>query len=279
MIDLHTHTNESDGSSSPRDLIAAAAEAGIRHLAITDHDTFAGCRQAREAAASSGVRLIRGIEISTRENGRPIHLLAYFPEDSPGEPFLDWLGSLMARRVSRNERLAQRLGELGRPVSVAEAEHLGKSITGRVHFARVMMRKGYVGSIQEAFHRYLGETAPGYVEVDDPPVAEAIERVRAGRGLPVIAHPGRYRMPNEAEFLRRLAASGLGGIEVAHSDHHAEDVERYRRIAESLQLVATGGSDYHGDVKPGVRLGHGSNGQMKIPPEWIDRLCDAISRG
>lgn len=278
MIDLHTHTNESDGSSSPIELIRAASEAGIAHLAITDHDTFAGFVQAREEARRLGIELIRGIEISTRDNGRAIHLLAYFPDGSPGESFHDWLGGMMARRASRNERLAHRLAELNLPVAVAEAEQLGKSVTGRVHFARVMIRKGYVGSIQEAFRRYLGEDAPGYVEVDDPPVVEAIERVREGSGLPVIAHPGRYRLPDEGEFFRRLAGAGLGGIEVMHSDHDARHVERYGQIADTLRLVATGGSDYHGDVKPGVRLGHGGNGRTKIPPEWIDGVRDAISR-
>lgn len=278
MIDLHTHTNESDGSLTPGELIAAAAGAGLRHLAITDHDTFAGFLQARESARDSGLELIRGIELSTRDNGRPIHLLAYFPDDVAGGTFEDWLGALSRKRVERNERLSNRLTELRKPVSVAEAEALGRSITGRVHFARVMIRKGYVASIQEAFRRYLGENAPGYVEVDDPPVAAAIEKVREAGGLPVVAHPGRYRLANEVEFFRRLAAAGLGGVEVIHSDHRGHDAERYRDLASTFGLIATGGSDYHGDVKPGIRLGYGDCGQMPIPESWINEIREAISR-
>lgn len=278
MIDLHTHTNESDGSLAPSELIAAAEAAGIRHLAITDHDTFAGYERALEPARRAGIELLRGIEVSTRDNGRPVHLLAYFPEDWRGEIFETWLGELARRRADRNRRLSARLAELDKPVSVAEAEELGRSVTGRVHFARVMVRKGYVKSIPEAFRRYLGEDAPGYVEVDDPPVTEAIERVRAAGGLPVIAHPGRYRLANEIEFFGRLAGAGLGGVEVVHSDHRSSDVDRYRRIAADLGLVVTGGSDFHGDVKPQIRLGYGDNGAMRIPEAWIAGVRDAISR-
>lgn len=279
MIDLHTHTNESDGSHAPAELIAVAKAAGLRHMAITDHDTFAGYLRARELARQAGIELIRGIELSTRDNGRPIHLLAYFPDDWAGERFEEWLGELAAKRADRNQRLAKRLTELQRPVSVAEAEELGRSITGRVHFARVMMRKGYVKSIQDAFRRYLGEDAPGYVEVDDPPVTEAIERVREAGGLPVIAHPGRYRLSDEVAFLARLAAAGLGGLEAVHSDHGDSDADRYVRLAADLGLVVTGGSDFHGDVKPRIRLGYGDCGRMPIPEDWIAGVHDAISRG
>jgi predicted metal-dependent phosphoesterase TrpH len=279
LIDLHTHTNESDGSLSPGELISAAAGLGIRHLAVTDHDTFSGYLLAREAARDVGIHLLRGIELSTRDNGRPIHLLAYFPDNSIAEAFAQWLDALRVQRTSRNARLARKLEELNRPVTVAEAEELGKSITGRVHFARVMIRKGYVQSIQEAFRRYLGEDAPGYVEVDDPPVVDAIQRVRDAGGLPVVAHPGRYRLADELSFFKRLTASGLGGVEVVHSDHREREVERYGQVAAALRLVATGGSDFHGDFKPGIRLGHGDRGQMPIPADWIDSVRDAISRG
>jgi predicted metal-dependent phosphoesterase TrpH len=279
LIDLHTHTNESDGSLAPGDLIGAATTAGLRHLAITDHDTFAGYERAREPARQAGIELIRGIELSTRDNGRPIHLLAYFPAELRGDGFTQWLGELARNRTERNERLAARLAELERPVSVAEAEALGRSITGRVHFARVMLRKGYVKSIPEAFRRYLGEDAPGYVEVDDPPVAEAIERVRRAGGLPVIAHPGRYQLANDQAFLKSLMTAGLGGVEAVHSDHDPFHAARYQKLAEDLGLIATGGSDFHGDVKPGIRLGHGDCGRMPIPETWIAAVHDALSRG
>ncbi len=277
MIDLHTHTNESDGSYTPEELIRAATAAGLQSLAITDHDTFNGYSKAREFAERAGLDLIRGIELSTRDGKRPIHLLGYFLGPEPDAEFLSWLTGLGGRRQARNILLAERLERLGVPVQVEEANQLGRSVTGRVHFAYVMIRKGYVQSIQEAFRRYLGEDAPGYVEVDDPPVEEAIARLRRSGGFPVIAHPGRYRLADDLAFLQRMAAADLGGVEAVHSDHGVREMQRYESLAAKLDLLTTGGSDFHGDVKPGVRLGYGDNGKAQIPPQWLDRMRRAIS--
>jgi hypothetical protein len=280
LLDLHTHTNESDGSFSPAQLVAAATSSGVRALAITDHDTFEGYLAARGAARDAGVDLICGIELSTRYRGRPIHLLGYFLRTAPTLDFSKWLRELAERRRDRNRRLAKRLTEVGAPVTVEEAEAIGRTITGRVHFARILQAKGYATSIQDAFRRYIGEGAPAYVEVEDPAVVDAIAQVRRANGFPVIAHPGRYRMgpADEEAFLNQAASAGLGGIEAIHSDHDPAQTARYRELANRLGLAATGGSDFHGDAKPYVRLGHGDQGRLPIPLDWLDTLRDAVSR-
>lgn len=279
MLDLHTHTNESDGSLSPAELVETALRANLRALAITDHDTFQGYIAARDAAKAAGLDLVCGIEVSSRDDRKGIHVLGYFLTTDPPPDFLAWLNSFVTRRSERNRALAARLRELGLAVDVEEAEALGRTVTGRVHFARVLMSKGFTRSIQEAFDRYLGEGGQAYIEVHDPPASEAVARLRSAGALPVLAHPARYGIHNverETTFIERLIAAGLAGLEVIHSDHEPQDVARYSRLAERYGLLTTGGSDYHGDVKPHVRLGHGNNGQLPIPPEWLDRMRAAV---
>lgn len=277
MIDLHTHTDESDGTCRPAELLERAAAAGISVLGISDHDTLAGYDQARELAGDVGIDLVCGIEISTRGPGGPrgrgsqIHLLGYFANRGAPEEFRQWVSGLQAARADRNRRLALRLQELGLEVRLEEAEALGRSLTGRPHFARVLMRKGYVSSLTEAFRRYLDESAPGYVERDEPPIADAIGRVGRSGGIPVLAHPVRlYRGDDdeEAGAIERLRDQGLRGLECYHSDHEPEDVERYLGVARRLGMVVTGGSDYHGANKPGVHLGSGRAGNVAVPG-WV----------
>ncbi len=274
MIDLHTHTNESDGTRAPAELIRIAKEAGLASLAITDHDTFLGYLQAREAAAQQGIDLIRGIEVSTKYGRKSVHILGYFFGEAPPDSFLEWLSSLATERQARNRLLSERLQTLGVNVTLDEAQALGRTVTGRVHFARVIVQKGYVRSIQEAFDRYLADNAPAYVEPNDPPSEVAVEKLRAAGAFPVVAHLGRYGMAPDKEesFLSLLRTAGLGGIEVIHTDHAAEDVTRYAALAAKYSLLPSGGSDYHGEAKPGVRLGFGDYGRIPIPPQWLARM-------
>ncbi len=190
MIDLHSHTNESDGTFTPLELVDLAAKVGLDALAISDHDTFAGFDQALPAAQSRGLDLVRGIELSTRVPGskvRAVHLLGYFLHQPPSEAFREWLGELIAGRRDRNRRLIASLHEQGIDIDLAEVERLGRTLTGRPHFARLLIQKGYVRSFDEAFRRYLGESAPSYVERFAPFVEAAIQRVIDAGGLPVLA--------------------------------------------------------------------------------------------
>jgi 3',5'-nucleoside bisphosphate phosphatase len=276
LVDLHTHTFESDGTDSPVQLIEKAANLGIRVLAITDHDTLSAHDQAAPKAEELGVRLVRGVEISTKANGRNVHLLAYWFHSAPPEAFRLWLGEMLEYRRERNRKLAERLQALGIPIELAEAEALGRTITGRVHFAKVLIAKGYAKTINEAFNKYIGEDAPGFVMMEDPKTPVAVRKVREHGGVPVIAHPIRLGMKDpevEEAFIREQVDSGLLGLEVIHSDQAGQARDRYRAMARRYGLAPSGGSDYHGDIKPNVRLGSGVEGNVSVPPEWVDALA------
>ena len=283
MIDLHSHTNESDGTYTPQELVDLAAERGLEALAISDHDTFAGYDQALPVARSRGLDLVCGIELSTRVPGsriRTVHLLAYFLRQPPPADFRAWLNELIDGRRDRNRRLIASLHEQGIQIELAEVERMGRTLTGRPHFARILIDKGYVASYEEAFRRYLGETAPTYVERFAPFALEAIERVVGAGGLPVLAHPIRlgYRdAAAEEKFIAELRAGGLGGIEVFHSDQGPAEVERFGALARKLGLAVSGGSDFHGAVKPQIMLGTGFRGNLNIPKSVLDGLRAAAA--
>ncbi|MGP0074007.1 MAG: PHP domain-containing protein [Bryobacteraceae bacterium] len=278
MIDLHSHTNESDGTFTPLELVDLAMDSGIEALAISDHDTFAGFDQALPIARARGLDLVCGIELSTRVPGskvRTVHLLAYFLHQPPAADFREWLDELIAGRRDRNQRLIASLREQGLDINLSEVEKLGRTLTGRPHFARILIDKGYVSSYEEAFRRYLGETAPTYVERFAPYVVAAIQRVIDAGGLPVLAHPIRLGFrdsASEEKFISELRDGGLGGIEVFHSDHRPRDMERYAGIARKYNLAVTGGSDFHGEAKPQISLGTGYNGNLDIPKSVLENL-------
>jgi predicted metal-dependent phosphoesterase TrpH len=279
MVDLHTHTTASDGTDTPEQLVRRALEIGIDTLAITDHDTLDGVDSVLHSAEQSGLNLIRGIELSTRVGAesdprrRNAHLLAYFFAD-PGPEFRVWLLSLRTKRRERNGLIAERLQHLGLDVHLEEAEALGRNITARPHFASVMIRKGYVSSVREAFDVYLGEMGRAYIEREDPPIEEAIERARAAGGVTSLAHAIRLNQPDpvrEADLISGWAEEGLDAIEVWHSDHGQAEEVRYGRIAESCGLARTGGSDFHGEHTPGVLPGIGK-GRLCVPPSVTNEL-------
>jgi len=283
VIDLHTHTNESDGTYSPSELVEAALSAGLEALAITDHDTFAGYDQASPIAGARGLDLVCGIEVNTREareeNGRlrkwDVHLLGYFLHEPPSFAFRQWLVDLLESRRERNAKLVEKLRSMGVDIDLSEVEAIGRTLTGRPHFARVLVNKGYASSHEEAFRKYLGETAPGFVRRDSPHTSMGIQQIIAAGGLPVLAHPIRLgiRDPRrEEQFIAELRDAGLGGIEAQHSDHGPADVERYRAVAKKLGLAVTGGSDFHGSAKPNVRLGTGINGNLAVSRKVLDDL-------
>lgn len=275
MVDLHTHTFESDGTDSPLALIEKAAAAGLKTVAITDHDTFIAHEQAAPRAAELGIRLVCGVEVSTKARNRSVHLLAYWFGGVVPEGFVAWLSEMYEYRRERNRRLALRLQSLGVAIELSEAESLGRTITGRVHFAKVLIAKGYVKTIPEAFDRYIGEDAPGFVLMEDPKTPDAVRKVREYGGLPVLAHPIRLGMKDadaEEAFILEQVEAGLLGLEVMHSDHDEVARARYEALAERYGLARSGGSDYHGDIKPKIFLGRGVEGNVNVPQEWVDKL-------
>jgi len=277
MIDLHTHTNESDGSCTPLELVDRALAMGLDALGISDHDTFAGYDQAVEPAHAYGLDLVCGIELSVRMTARPrsVHVLAYFLHQPPSAEFRDWVNGLLETRRERNRGLVSKLQSMSVPIELSEVERIGRTLTGRPHFARVLIQKGFASDYDDAFRRYFGESGPAFVERQGPTIAEAAAQVSAAGGLSVLAHPIRLGMHDAAAedaLIRELRDGGLRGIEVYHSDHAPADVRRYAALAEKYALAVTGGSDFHGDAKPAVALGTGRNGNLDIPRSLLDLL-------
>ena len=271
MIDLHSHTNESDGSCSPAQLVQEAVRAGVTILGITDHDTFAGYDQALATAAGAGLELVCGIELSTKLQGRSVHLLGYFLGPNGLADFREWVLDLQASRQERNVRLTARLRELGFDITLEEAEARGRGMTGRPHFAQIMLEKGYVSDIREAFDQYLDESAKGYVYRREPQFAEGVERIRKAGGIASLAHPIRVN-GDVPELMPELREAGLNAIEAYHSDHDGKNTALYLGLAKKYGMLVTGGSDYHGAVKPGVLLGTGYGGNLHIPDGLVDTL-------
>ena len=271
LIDLHSHTDESDGTSSPSQLIEEAVRVGLQTLGVTDHDTFAGYDRAVPLARAAGIELICGIELSTKLHGRSVHLLGYFFSQDRLRDIRDWVLDMQAARRDRNIRLIARLQSLGFDITLEEVQARGRGLTARPHFAQVMLDKGYVTTLQQAFDDYLDESAIGYVYRQEPQFAEAVARIRNAGGIASLAHPVRIRL-NVPEVLPELCAGGLNAIEVYHSDHSPEQTGLYLSLAERHQLMITGGSDFHGSAKPGILLGTGRGGNLKIPRNLLENL-------
>jgi predicted metal-dependent phosphoesterase TrpH len=271
LIDLHSHTYESDGTLSPAQLIEEAVRCGVTTLGITDHDTFKGFDQAVPFAREAGVELICGIELSTKLHGHSVHLLGYFLHAHPGqEAFRTWVLDQQAARRDRNIRLVARLQELGFDITLEEAEARGRGMTGRPHFAAIMVEKGYVSDFRQAFDDYLDESAKGYVYRREPQFAEGVRRIREAGGIASVAHPVRVK-GDVPSLMPELVESGMNAIEAYHSDHSESDTALYLELADRYGLMVTGGSDFHGAVKPSVKLGTGG-GDLRIPADLVERL-------
>jgi predicted metal-dependent phosphoesterase TrpH len=269
-IDLHTHSTCSDGTDTPAQLVARAAQ-HLDVVAITDHDTTHGWAEAMAAAEHHGIRVVRGIEISARNRGPGQHLLGY-RFDPAHPPLAQMLARGVEGRNGRIPAILARLSRIGLELDErdvrAATEESGGTI-GRPHIAATMVAKGYVPDIATAFDHYLNPGKPGYVERYAPDVEEAIETIRDAGGVSVLAHPCGNRGKVSAERLGELAAAGLTGVEVDHEEHSAATRAELRGTAAELGLVVTGGSDYHGANKVGHELGCNLTA-----PDQLDALLD-----
>ncbi len=246
MIDLHLHTTASDGTLSPPELVERARSAGLTTIAITDHDTTAGSRAARDAARAAGLALVPGIEISAVSEERDLHMLGYFIDvDSPS--LVAFLERQRVERLRRVSEIGERLASLGCRIDVApilDAAGSGRSV-GRPQIADALIRGGYVTDRDDAFARYLEHGAPAFVPRRGAAPADVVAVVHEAGGVVSMAHPGLTRRD---DLIAPLVALGLDAIEVRHSDHDAATEARYRALATALGILATGGSDYHGDI-------------------------------
>lgn len=274
MIDLHTHSTVSDGSDPPERIPELAAAAGCRAVALTDHDRLDGLATAAARAAELGVEFVPGVEVSCEVPSGTMHLLVYWVEAGPG-PLQDALVGLQDERSARNRRMVARFAELGLPVTEDElvAEAGGPGI-GRPHAAAVLVRKGVVGSVQEAFDVWLAKGRPAYVDKGRLGPGEAITLGRASGGVPVLAHPLSLGLePGALEAaIREFAEAGLGGIEATYGRYSPEDRAGLVDLAGRTGLVATGGSDHHGTYKPDLQVGVG-RGDLDVPDAALDALA------
>jgi hypothetical protein len=275
-VDLHTHTTASDGDLTPSDLVALALRMGLAAVAITDHDTLEGIPEALARAEGSGMEVIPGVEISVEMGDRrTCHLLGYHVElDHPDLRAV--LHRLQRARAERNERILERLALMGKTLDLdLLARCSGGGQVGRPHLAQAMVAHGYVASVEEAFRRFLGKGCAAYAEKYRLSPEEAIPLVISAGGVPVLGHPHTlgFEVPLELEaFVAKwVEKAGLMGIEAVHPDNGPDDEAHCRYLADKYGLIMTGGTDFHGRVKPEVALGWG-RGDLRVPVSWAERL-------
>lgn len=277
-LDLHLHTTFSDGSFPPAEVLARAHKAGVTALAITDHDIVDGLPEAFEAGSRLGIEVIPGIEISSQYHGSEIHILGYF---------LDWQDPLLHTRMAqlresrhvRNPQIVEKLRGLGMDMTYEDVKALaGTGSVGRPHIARMLMEKGYVQSSKEAFDRFLADGRPAYVPRALPSTEEGVRWIKEAKGIPVLAHPLWIKVPDDHldEFCDNLKGHGLGGIEVHYSTHTPQQTSKFLHLAKRLDLLSTGGSDFHGLTKPDIEVGTG-RGRLHVPNQLLEPLRKAAA--
>ncbi|MGE5473717.1 MAG: PHP domain-containing protein [Ignavibacteriales bacterium] len=268
-IDLHVHTTASDGTLTPYQLVKHASEKGLSAVAITDHDTIAGIKEAISAGQEFGVEIIPGLEISV-DHESEMHILGYFLK--PSVELENRLKDLRVRRNKRNVKIINKLNEFGFDISIDEIQNKARhESVGRPHIASVLLSKGYVKSISEAFDVYLAEGRKAYFERERISPKEGIDLIKNAGGISVLAHPKYLRQDGVEDVIASLKEVGLQGIEVYYSMNKKEEIIRYKRIAKRLCLIATGGSDFHGTNKENIEIGCGL-GDLRIKYEIIENM-------
>ena len=273
MIDLHCHSTFSDGSLTPEQLIAEAAKIGLAALALTDHDTTAGLPRFLAAAADTAVRAVPGVELSVDCSSGVMHMLGYWMDLANPELVrqMEWIRD---GRAMRNRAMLEKLNALGFAMTWAEVQAFaGEDVVGRPHFAQVMLQKGYAKDKNEAFDKWLGDGKPGYADRPRLTAEVAVALIRQAGGVAVLAHPYSLHVGKDAmaSLLIELAAAGLAGVECYYSEHSADLTKEYLVMARQANLVPTGGSDFHGEVSPGIHLGVGFGG-LCVPDEVLGQL-------
>lgn len=269
FVDLHTHSTASDGSRAPADVVRAARDAGLAAIALTDHDTVAGMPDAMAAGRELGVRVVAGVELSAVEGTAETHVLGLHLADLDG--LETKLAALREMRVTRAQRIVERLATLGVHISLEEVlVHAGGGAVGRPHIARTLVSNGWATDLRDAFDRYLGNGRAAFVPKDQLPLADAIAMIHHAGGLAVLAHPAHGGTRARIES---LAALGLDGVEVRHPSHSSEDSARLGALVEHFGLVPSGGSDWHG-AADGMRV----LGMMRVPGQWLERQDERVAR-
>lgn len=285
MIDLHVHSNHSDGTLSPEDLVSLAIKSNVSAFALTDHDTVSGIIKAKAAAQNASetgtpVTVISGTEISAAYKKKDIHILGLFINEQ--DPVLQQaLEEAVTARDLRNETMAERFRSLGISLTLDELRQENPdTVITRAHFAKYLIEHNHVKSSQEAFQRYLGYDAPCFVAREYMPPERAISLILDAGGIPVLAHPLLYKLPPaELEaLLKRLTDAGLKGLEVYYSSNTGFDEQICYSLANRFRLLMTGGTDFHGDNKPNLFLGTGRNNNLNIPEQLLEPLYRYLNK-
>ncbi|MGI8905446.1 MAG: PHP domain-containing protein [Candidatus Sumerlaeaceae bacterium] len=268
------HSTHSDGTDTPRALVEIASQRGLAAIAVTDHDTFSAVEEAKAAGTELGVRVLSGVEISVEYAGKTVHMLGYC-FDAGADTLREKLGEILKGRDERNLQIVKKLNELGMDITYNEiTAEAGGKVVGRPHFAAVLLRKGYVQQRQEAFDKYLAKGAAAYMDRLRFGPEDSVAMIREAGGVAVLAHPKLVRFPDGEtldDLVRSLTDAGLGGIECYYSLHTAEETQQYLSLSRKYNLVATGGSDYHGRNKPKISMGTGE-GDLHVPISCADAL-------
>ncbi len=278
-VDLHIHSTASDGTLSPKEIIKTADKVGLRAIAIADHDTIEGSVEALEHQDSSSVEIVPAIEISASFDYGAMHILGYLI-DLEDVSFRQTVRVVQEARANRNLQIVKRLQDLGFDISYDEiSEASGGGQVGRPHFAQVLVQKGVVQNIDEAFIKFLRKGRPAYVERCRLLPAEAMQTILRAGGVPVLAHPFTLNAKTEGDLDRIVAGlkqAGLKGLEVYYPAHGPVRTAQYERLAHRHGLLITGGSDFHGAVKPEIHIGFG-RGDLRIPYRLVEELKRSAS--
>lgn len=269
LADLHIHSNKSDGLLSPGQIVDCGVEKGLKALSITDHDTIDGIETAIDYAADKDIEVIPGIEFSTEYEGVEVHMLGYY-FDYKNFELNSFLKKLKDSRIERAKKMVKQLNNIGIQISFEDVCKLAKSASsiGRPHVARALINHGYASRIEEAFDKYMSYGRPGYVERYKISPFQAIELISRCNGVSSLAHPGLIINVDKLQLIKRLKEWGLSGIEVYHTKHSEEDSKRFYDIAMNLELIPTGGTDFHGDLGAGKPM----IGDVTVPYENVLKL-------
>jgi predicted metal-dependent phosphoesterase TrpH len=268
-VDLHLHTNHSDGTDSPTEVVARAVEHGISAIAIADHDTVSGVAEAREAAAQQGLEFLCATEISSKFNEMEVHIVG-LGVDIESPAFLDALNEQKESRNARAEGIIAELHKLGVPVEWARvAARTADGVVGRMHIAQEIHELGFSQNVQDAFDRYIGRGRKAFIRKTVMTSAEAVDLIHQARGLAVLAHPG---IGASQRMLPRLLRLPFDGIEAYHCKHTPGQIEEFSALAREHNLLISGGSDCHGQAKRKPEMGN-----VRVPYEHFTRLTEAIA--
>ena len=275
-IDLHVHSTFSDGSMSPAELVRYAKKKGLSAIGITDHDTIDGIEEATKAGSDVGMEVVPGLEISVKYSGLALHLLGYFIHTNDSN-LKRILNKLQEARYERNKTMLSKLNGLGIKIDIADLAIISNvGQTGRPHFGKVLINKGIVKSMDEAFTKYLAKGAAAYAPRFVYDAVQAISLIKNAGGIAVLAHPLQLVKSGEklSNIIEELAISGLDGLEVYYPTHSKKNRKMLLEIANNFDLVVTGGSDYHGDVRPGTTLAGGKN--VSVPAAVLIKMKQRV---